>query len=579
MIVEFFYSARGGDDQQGHIWMLRSILYQLLLQVPGLWADYREGFGEFRQSAAWDLKSLQQIFSNLGTKYDRQIPLISFIIVDAMDESEESRRQEIVQMLQNATKNNATSIIFKIFVASRPNTKIAHILRNCHYMKLEDETHGDVVEYVNAETKRIAVDILNRDSSDIRFVAEELIRRSKGVFLWVKLVLTELEENAMDGICSLAEIEELMQSIPSDLEDLYARIITKIDRGSQAATRECQTLLRWAAFSPKPLEVEVMIEVLAATSCGNSSISEKELKRHRVGNAEDLQRRIISRCGNLLEVQDGIVQFIHQTVREYVLTKMKSANISVARAASELEIASQCKYYLDFINSVVEESLSRYSAKTFLWETMVNNCVGLFKMPSLLPYCLKTYHSHADRALEESFTLPEELEVVFRNFLESVSSTLKLMEIITVVALIRDMPAAIDTIIRYVEQTDRLVTIYILNDGQTITPFQSYNSPMTSHHWSLLQISAFLGGRCIGNLLVSGLDPNFRNDMGQTPLFQAAERGDAWTAYRLVNSENEDFNEEKSISRASDFPSVAEQVSSDEHVFSGERVSDERVSD
>jgi hypothetical protein len=49
IVVDFFYSARGGSIQDGHYWMLRSVLYQLLLKAPELWDNYLHDFIESRQ--------------------------------------------------------------------------------------------------------------------------------------------------------------------------------------------------------------------------------------------------------------------------------------------------------------------------------------------------------------------------------------------------------------------------------------------------------------------------------------------------------------------------------------------------
>jgi hypothetical protein len=37
VVIDFFYSDRGGDVQRGHQWMLRSLLYQLLRARRDMW--------------------------------------------------------------------------------------------------------------------------------------------------------------------------------------------------------------------------------------------------------------------------------------------------------------------------------------------------------------------------------------------------------------------------------------------------------------------------------------------------------------------------------------------------------------
>jgi hypothetical protein len=135
-----------------------------------------------------------------------------------MDKSKEDMRQETIKMLHRASNQNINSnVVFKIFVASRPNPKISFALRNCQYMKLEDEIFNDIIEYVQGETKRIAVEVLQYPPEYLQVVSQTLIFRSKGVPLWVKLVLAELEERAIEGIWSMSQ-GEILKSWPKSFK-------------------------------------------------------------------------------------------------------------------------------------------------------------------------------------------------------------------------------------------------------------------------------------------------------------------------------------------------------------------------
>lgn len=202
---------------------------------------------------------------------------------------------------------------------------------DCHTIVLEEETSADIVNYVNSETKRIAREILKCSHEELSFISSYLIEASQGIFLWVKLVLDQLDVRATDGFCSVAELEQLLLSIPKDLRQLYKLILKRIVRGPDKNVRECQTVFRWIAFSPTPLRVEDMLEVAAASACSDSDIiTRTELQRHRVRNTEDMRRRLISLCGNLVEVKRRIVQFIHTSVREYLLESACAPPISLA---------------------------------------------------------------------------------------------------------------------------------------------------------------------------------------------------------------------------------------------------------
>jgi hypothetical protein len=167
-------------------------------------------------------------------------------------------------------------------------------------------------------------------------------------------VLIELDEGATAGFCSVAELEALLVLIPTDLRQLYSRILTKIKKGPIRATQECQTVLRWVAYSPRPLLIKEMLEVTAASACAGSRFSAVDLERRRVGSTEDLRRRLISLCGNLVEVKGGAVQFIHTSVREFLLERVCDKAMSLARADSLFDIASLSADYVDCFHGLLQ---------------------------------------------------------------------------------------------------------------------------------------------------------------------------------------------------------------------------------
>jgi hypothetical protein len=97
VVIDFFYSDRGGDVQRGHQWMLRSLLYQLLRARRDMW--HRNHFAQLRSHVPqdWELESLKRLFDIIIRSC--KLPLTIYILIDAMDESDESRRGEILKLL------------------------------------------------------------------------------------------------------------------------------------------------------------------------------------------------------------------------------------------------------------------------------------------------------------------------------------------------------------------------------------------------------------------------------------------------------------------------------------------------
>jgi ankyrin repeat protein len=365
VVIDFFYSDRGGDVQRGHQWMLRSLLYQLLRARRDMW--HRNHFAQLRSHVPqdWELESLKRLFDIIIRSCN--LPLTIYILIDAMDESDESRRGEILKLLSNLCNTEEGCIVLKILVASRPVPRIGSALGKYISITLEEETKKDIIYYssegmsdiraeLRVDKKKIegiqnTQDIQDtHDIQDIQAIHHMIVERSNGVFLWVKLVLDELKDMACDG-CTLFEMGRQLESLPQDLNDLYAHMLEKLEkrRSSMAGAANTSRMLQWVAYSGRPLRLLELSEAVAASEALNISLN--SLKSRRAPNLDQAKRMVLTRCGHFLEVKSGCVQFIHQTVREFLLSLPATSSFHIHEHESIESIATTCLRYLEFVNN------------------------------------------------------------------------------------------------------------------------------------------------------------------------------------------------------------------------------------
>ena len=560
IVVDFFYSARGGDVQNGHYWMLRSILYQFLLKAPGLWPCYINDFRDCRQREKsnewlhraqfnndtatlpehlWTMDRLELLFGSLGSIHAPELNFTAYVIIDALDEAEDVGRQQIIQRFLNASlRDPSWPITFKVLLTSRPSPKIEQILRGCHTIILEDEASKDIVGYVNSEIKSIATDILLCDYQELDFVSSYIIGWAQGVFLWVRLVLIELDDKATMGLCSVAELEALLISIPTDLRQLYATIMEKIHTGLPSSIRECQTILRWVAFSPRPLLVDELLEVVAASACTGPRLSSAELKRRRVGNVTDMRRRLISLCGNLVEIKGNVVQFIHTSVREYLLEETHSDAVSLRRSDSLLEIAYLCADYVDYFQASVENECPLSAIKKRMSEEDVQLHIQLIKQSPLISYIFgydKIFLQSLERRLAE---LPRP-----RSLTKSMTSASKILQPAVFETVLQGDQEALDTLILYADQTNTLYPLPRDEPRLDLRLLDAMNSHERCCDVALLQIfstsKAMSKLDMLALLVKRGADPNTKDCSGQTSLHTAVRAGSKAYAIALGLVEKE----------------------------------------
>jgi hypothetical protein len=142
----------------------------------------------------------------------------------------------------------------------------------------------------------------------------------------MKLVVEELAEGLREGD-TINELQDLVRTIPTELAELYERTLRRPRRAStQVKTRnrdEAYVMFQIALFSLTPLHVKnFMMAVFMSTS------QTDEWKQIQGQSSEEFQpkipnirRRLNSRCGGLLVLSEksNVVQFIHQTVKEFML--------------------------------------------------------------------------------------------------------------------------------------------------------------------------------------------------------------------------------------------------------------------
>jgi len=347
VVIDFFYSDRGGDVQRGHQWMLRSLLYQLLRARRDMWDCYRKHFAQFKQLVPqiWELESLKQIFDTIKSC---KLPLTIYVLIDAMDESDQSRRAEIMDLLSGLCDTEEGCIVLKILVASRPVPRIGSALGKHTSITLEDETKKDIICYSSERMTDICAE-LGVDKKQIQDIHFMIVERSLGVFLWVKLVLDELEDMAFDG-CTLSEMGRRLESLPQDLNDLYAQMLAKLEKHLSpiAGTADTSRMLQWVAYSGRPLTLLELSEAVAASETHNISLN--SLKSRRALNLDQAKRMVLTRCGHFLEVKAGCVQFIHQTVREFLTSLPATSSFHMHKHESIKSIATTCLRYLKFIH-------------------------------------------------------------------------------------------------------------------------------------------------------------------------------------------------------------------------------------
>jgi hypothetical protein len=281
--------------------MLRSVLYNALDQDESFFFHFQK---RYRQAARpgepfrWPYNSLKEILLSLR---DHPVEVRLYLIVDAVDESNERDRREIVQLLRQLCATRESCIVnSKVFIASRPITGLNYHSAEIDGLKvitLQDVNKPDILRF----TQSFMSPVLGLSPDLICQATEYIIQNARGVFIWVHLVRVEVLKHAENG-CTGKEIFDLLKSLPTELKGFYSRILaeleTRTDRDANAGLR----MLQFVLFAHRPLKIQELRHALAIPDKIEAEFpcSEESFKE---GLIQGIGKRIIHCTGNFLEIK------------------------------------------------------------------------------------------------------------------------------------------------------------------------------------------------------------------------------------------------------------------------------------
>ncbi|KAJ5362539.1 hypothetical protein N7541_003383 [Penicillium brevicompactum] len=409
LIADFFYSFRGGKKERSHTLMLRSLLFQLLSQNASLFPLFQHIYREHRSVAdqIWKLEDLKSIFASLPSHQASPSRLKIYILLDAMDESFERGRSEILTDLHNLCSSKS-SHTFKCLVASRP-LRIDEIKDHQSWGEiiLEEKNHTDIEKLVQSSLQDMKKSP-GLSNIDFSFASDYIAKHAQGVFLWVKLVTNELLELASTGP-SQAKLEESLQKQPVELNDFYTmitdRLIKKSDQVVALARKDevksdiidkGAKMLNWVIFTARPLTAEEFRDAIAVPSFPKPFTPDLMfLENNRPSN---LNARIKACCGPLIEIRTSVVQLLHLTARDYLLHPDKPAKpFDIDEQKADTEISSCCLRYLCLLASQPQiKNATIWGMQAY---DELARCISRFP---LLNYVLEYLPRHLKAVIESS---------------------------------------------------------------------------------------------------------------------------------------------------------------------------------
>ncbi|KAL8756040.1 MAG: hypothetical protein Q9199_003214 [Rusavskia elegans] len=316
----YFFFKHGDKSKSSVASMLRSFAYQMASTNPHIRSEILAMHDNGVLMDADDERTLwRSIFLSRVFRTDFHQPY--FWVIDALDECADFAC--FLPMLAKIEKN----IPLRVFFTSRPSSAIQTLLLQERLLVSAMEVTAEVSYHdirciLEASARFLPID----DPIACEGLIAKILHKSNGCFLWVVLVLKELETTHSEQ-----QIQEVLDSVPSEMDSLYTRILdtmAMIPRNRKLA----QAILRWTVCAVRPLTVEEL----------------KEAIRLDLGEViPRLERTVESVCGHLVYIdRNSRVQIIHQTVRAFLTQDGLVSDFAIDRLQEHSRLAGVCLQYL-----------------------------------------------------------------------------------------------------------------------------------------------------------------------------------------------------------------------------------------
>lgn len=333
LIVAGYFSWNAGTGlQKSHAGLIRTLLHQCLQLQPDLvprifprrWAALSLFAGDV-ELPEWEYSEILTAFKALIFEHGKSHSFA--FVIDGLDEFEDNH-QQLIELLQLINRKENV----KICASSRPLNSFRDAFAQNPKLQLEHLTKKDIDFYVrdHFDKSKGFRELTALHPEEAGELLADIVEKSKGVFLWVSVVVRLLLENLSEGD-KVADLRRTLANLPDDLRHLFDHIWASIDpkhHGDASrffqmmtAAEECDMTVYCLSlyFADDDVPVDMDINKVFGSFLADA--------------LSTVQRRLSSRTRGILEVYQtkeeyrgsvdrfARVDYLHRTAKEWVMSR------------------------------------------------------------------------------------------------------------------------------------------------------------------------------------------------------------------------------------------------------------------
>lgn len=387
-----------------HSVKLKNIVLQIsysLMDLNRAYADYVKNNIDFERLSIANTP-LSQLFNILIvdplTAIDENVDGTLLFIIDAFDEiSNKKDREALEGLLLSSNIPLVRNGKLKVFVTSRND----RALRN-NIIAI----HGKMINEYEVENLESVRDIVNEFVSGLDYklddsLVDEVMKQSKGDIVYVKFILDEIAYKKPESLSDL--------QFPLGMKGVCTKHFDRVFEGDQAY---------FSSVAAPALEILVSAK---------TPISFNELQKICDITAPDLEG-LLSRLSMFVESRQGVILFIHKSLRDWLVSMEPGEKYFVNREAG---LNSLCMYCSKELSG---EAPSEYAREFGLTHLAENKCFA--EISNLMKEASSAFNDVFMRFVEETVSQGEQknLVTIFKDYssydaesLFLVSETIKML--------------------------------------------------------------------------------------------------------------------------------------------------------
>ena len=372
-ICYFFF--KDNDEQNSLATALCAIIHQLFATQPNLLRHAQESWQKNGSKIQQEVGELWRIIE--AVTFDPAF-CNTICILDALDECHPIDQHKLIHNLNVFYAERGLlhgQGWLKFLITSRPYDVIMEeflpTIQQCPHVHVPGEKENvQIREEISLVVKSRVSSLGRLLHLSLQFqqmLEYQLIRMEHRTYLWLHLAMDDLRIMLRN---SLRPEKESIQLIPRSVEEAYIKIL---DRVPPNRVTDVKTILCIIVGARRPLTIEEMAIALGLANTPSSRTAD-EATLNPVGLSEKIRQL----CGLFVFVNNSRIYLIHQTAREFLLSK-----------------TVENRQHWIFQRSETEDLMSQICINYLLLDDIISKPTpGNASGPSLLEYCAEHWADH-----------------------------------------------------------------------------------------------------------------------------------------------------------------------------------------